>query len=245
VTAAAARSESPGTRRREFVRAFVEHAWARPGTERPVARVHVAMMVTMATMVGAVLVGVALQLLKPVKLAQAVPVAVATGTRPSYTAVSGWDCATAADHGFDVDGRTAAWNTVARGGWGGDGCHGTFETIPMSGKAGSFDQNQSATWWFSPGGAMTRCDVSVYLPAPEDPLDVAATAAKFFVLAGRSGGQFASFVLNQTAERGAWKQVGTFPTNQSGIALRLVNQGLPIPATARLAVTQVKVDCTG
>ncbi len=125
--------------RREFVRSFVEQAWARPGTDRPVSRVQVALMVTMGVLVLAMLTGVVLQLLRPVPLdkpAVTEPVSAA----PTYAAVSGWDCETGPDRGFDVAGRTAAWYTVATGGYAEDGCHGTFEAIPLSGDADRYDQ---------------------------------------------------------------------------------------------------------
>jgi hypothetical protein len=203
-------------------------------------------MVTVGVLAAAVITGVVLQLLWPVKLS---PAAAAPPPPPSapprYTAVSGWDCTTGADRGFEAAGRKADWYTVARGGWARDGCHGTFEAITMSGDAHKFDQSQSAVWWFEPGAAMRRCDVSVYLPASERPADSGATAAQFYVLAGRTGTAIASFVVDETAQRGAWKAVGTYPVNQGAIAVRLVNQGVPAAPTARLAVSQVKVVCTG
>src|SRR5258708_29524176 len=80
-------------------------------------------------------------------------------------------------------------------------CHGTFEAIPMSGDARKYDQGQSAVWWFTPGAGTTHCDVAVYLPNSEPPADSDATAAQFFVTAGRGGGRLASFVLDQSISR--------------------------------------------
>jgi len=234
----------PGARRREFVRAFVDQSWARPGSDRPVARVHIALMVTMATVAVALVTGLILQMLHPITLSPAAAVAPASAS-PNYVAVSGWDCGTRADRGFDVTGRAAAWYTVARGGWAHDGCHGTFEAIPMSGSDHDHDQNQSAIWWFTPGTGITRCDVAVYLPSVDQPADSAATSAQFFVTAGRDGAIFASFVVNETARRGDWQPVGRYPVSQGGIAVKLVNQGVPASPPARLAVTQVRVLCTG
>jgi hypothetical protein len=233
----------PVTRRREFVRAFVDQAWARPGTDRPIARVHVAVMVTTGVLVAAVLTGVVLQLIRPVPLAKPAP---PPPTVPAtFTAVSGWDCTTGADRGFDATGRTSAWYTVARGGWATDGCHGTFEAIPLSGDAHKYDQNQAAVWWFAPGQALSRCELAIYNPDGEQPTDSAATDAQFAVLDGRNGQQFASFVIDQTRDRGTWKVVGTFPTSQGGLAVRLVNSGVPSSPRARLAVAQVRATCTG
>ena len=230
--------------RHEFVRAFVDQAWARPGTDRPVARVHVVLMVTIGVLAGSLITGVVLQLIHPMSLNKPVVAPPQRSSAPTYTAVSGWDCLAGADHGFDVAGRTSAWYTVAHGGWARDGCHGTFEAIPLSGDAQSFDQSQSAVWWFAPAG-MTRCEIAVYVPASDDPSDSAASAALYYILGGRNGSAFASFVVDQTSNRGAWKVVGTFPLNQSGVAVRLTNQGVSATPAARLAVTQVRATCTG
>jgi translation initiation factor IF-2 len=229
----------------EFIRAFVENSWARPGTERPATRVHVALVATMGVVLVAVVIGVILQILRPIKLTPAVAAPARTAEAPHYTAVSGWDCGTGADRGFDATGRTADWYTVARGGWAHDGCHGTFEAIPMSGDAHKFNENQSALWWFTPGTAMVRCAVAVYLPNGDQPADSAATAAQFFVTAGRNGSALAAFTIDETARRGAWQTVGTYPVSQGAIAVKLVNQGVPANPKARLAVTQVRVTCTG
>jgi hypothetical protein len=228
--------------RREFVAAFVDQTWARPDADRPVARVQVVLMVATAAAVAAIVVGVVEHLLHPAKPAAAPPPA-PTG-RP-YSAVSGWDCQTTADHGFDANGRTADWSTVPSGGWSQDGCHGTFEAIPMSGDPGKDDQNQYAVWWFMPSAGMTRCEIAVYLPASDNPLDSAATAAHFTVQSGRSGGEFADFIMDQTSARGSWNPVGVFPVSQGGIAVKLVDRGAPANPRARLSVTQVRVTCTG
>lgn len=231
------------TQRREFVNAFVDQTWARPDADRPVARVQVVVMVATMAAVAAVVVGVVQHLIHPGKPAAAAPAPVPTVA--PYSAVSGWDCGTGADHGFDANGRTPQWLTVSRGGWSQDGCHGTFEAIPMSGDADKDDQNQFVVWWFVPSAGMNRCEVKVYLPAPDNPLDSAATAAHFAVLAGRTGTEFAEFTIDQTKGRGAWKSAGTFPVNQGGLAVKLVDRGAPSDPRARLSVTQVRVACTG
>ncbi len=47
------------------------------------------------------------------------------------------------------------------------------------------------------------------------------------------------------ADPGSWAAVGTFPVSQAGIAVELADGGVPATAGARMAVTQVKVRCTG
>ncbi|GAA5193287.1 hypothetical protein GCM10023322_54960 [Rugosimonospora acidiphila] len=236
-------TELTGVQRREFVGAFVDQTWARPDADRPVARVHVVLMVAVLATVVAVVVGVVQHLLNPVDPAAAAPLPVPT-TRP-YTAVAGWDCGTSADHGFDPSGRTTDWYTVARGGWSQDGCHGTFEAIPFSGDPAKDNTNQYVIWWFTPSATTTRCDVSVYVPASDNPLDSAATAAQFLVLSGRNGSPFAQFTVDQTQARGQWRSAGVFPVNQDGLAVKLVDRGVPTQPHARLSVTQVRLTCTG
>jgi hypothetical protein len=232
------------TQRREFVDAFVEQTWARPDADRPVARVQIVVLVATMAAVAAVVVGVVQHLINPTKpAATAAPRPVPT-VQP-YGAVSGWDCGTSADHGFDATGRTAQWLTVSRGGWSKNGCHGTFEAIPMSGDADKDSQNQFVVWWFVPSAGTNRCQILVYIPAPDNPLDSAATAAHFVVLAGRNGTEFAQFTIDQTKGLGSWKSAGTYPVNQGGLAVKLVNRGAPANPRARLSVTQVKVACSG
>jgi hypothetical protein len=229
--------------RSEFVNAFVEQTWARPDGDRPPVRVQVVLLVAMMTAVAAVVVGVVQHLINPAKPAAAAPAPVPS-VQP-YHAVSGWDCGTSADHGFDANGRTPNWLTVSHGGWAHDGCHGTFEAIPMSGDPSNDNPNQYAVWWFVPSAGTNRCGVMVYVPSTDNPLDSAGTAAHFTVQAGRSGSEFAQFTIDQTKGEGTWQSGGTFPVNQGGLAVRLGDRGVPTDAEARLSVTQVRVACTG
>jgi hypothetical protein len=240
-----ARTSSNRTIRREYRRALVEQSWARPDTPRPVARPHVILMVAVFAAAGAVAAGVVLQLIHPVgrpKPAQAVPPP--PKSIAPFTAVTGWDCGAGSDRGFVVSGRTADWYTVAQGGWGADGCHGTFEAIPMTGDKAKDDQNQYAVWWFTPTAGMTRCDVEVFRPRPDRRQDSAASAAQFYVLAGRGGTRLAGFVVDQSAQPGSWADAGQFPVGENGLAVQLVDRGVPAGPGDRLAVAQVRVRCT-
>ncbi|WP_213453664.1 hypothetical protein [Rhizomonospora bruguierae] len=225
--------------RQEFVRAFDEHVWAQPGAERPLARPATVAVVGSIASVLALLVGVVLQLAFPPSEATA------TTTPPAeaYTAVAGWDCESTADHGFDVTGRTPEWTTMATGAWNRDGCHGTFQTIPMSGDPDRGTARQAAMWWFLPGPEYTRCELAVYVPVPERPQD-AAGQATYVVRAGRSGGTLAEQVVDQAAAPGQWVAIGTFPTTRNGLALALGDQGVPTTPTSRLAVAQARVTCS-
>jgi hypothetical protein len=230
--------------RQEYFQALVEQSWARPTVPRPVAKPHLVLMVAVVVTAGALGLGAVLQFIHPIPLPKPPPPPPAPV--PAFTAVSGWDCGYGgSNYGFEAQGRTSAWYTVPSGGWTQDGCHGTFESIPMTGNTNTGGPSQSAVWWFTPGSKITRCAVMVFLPAPQVRQDSAATVAQFSVLSGLNGTPLASFVLNEAADPGSWAAVGTFPVTQGGIAVDLVGSGAPPTAGARLAITQVKVTCTG
>jgi hypothetical protein len=229
--------------RREVIGALIEQSWARPDKPRPVARPHVVLMVAVFAAIGAVVAGVVLQLIHPINLPKATTVPRPVSV-PVFTAVTGWDCGEGADRGFDAAGRTSDWYTVADGGWASNGCHGTFAAIPMTGSKTDDDPNQFAVWWFKPASRLTQCSVMVYRPEPDRPQDSAASAAQFFVLAGPDGPRLAGFVVDETADPGSWAAVGSFPISPDGIAIQLVDRGVPAATGSRLAITQVKVRCT-
>jgi translation initiation factor IF-2 len=231
--------------RREYVRALVDHSWLRPDQPRVAARPHIALMVAAFAAASALGAGVVLQLIWPVSLPKPVPTAPPPkASAAPFVAVAGWDCTGSGDRGFDVRGRTSKWYTVAEGGWAADGCHGTFESVPMAGDRTVESADALAVWWFSPGAVMTQCDVQVYRPRPTRAYHSAATATQYFVLAGRSGARLAQFVVDEASDPGSWANAGTFPVNRSGIAVELVIRGVPTTAGARMALTQVRVVCT-
>jgi len=203
-------------------------------------------MVAAFAAAGAIAAGVVLQLIHPIHVPKATAPPPPPAPAAPFTAVSGWDCGVSGtSYGFDAHGRTSAWYTVPSGGWAQDGCHGTFEAIPMTGKKATDDASQFAEWWFKPSPAMTQCVVTVYVPAAQRRQDSAATAAQFYVLSGQNGTRLARFVLDETANPGSRPTAGTFPVSQDGIAVELVDRGVAATPPARLAVTQVKVRCTG
>ncbi|MEV6598528.1 hypothetical protein AB0M36_16870 [Actinoplanes sp. NPDC051346] len=233
---------APGEQRREFVRAFSEYGWARPGAERPAARPHVTLIVaTVATLI-ALLAGVAMQLIKPVKLkkpvAPAPPKAVTT-----YSAVSGWDCGVFDDHGFAAEGRQSTWVTVGEGGWTRDGCHGDYVVIPFAG-AGSVTP-ASVQWWFRPPTAMKNCTVQVFVPTPDGSVFKPVPSVTYSVLNARGGTEFARFSVRQAGSAGTWVTGGAYPVTKSGIAVRITSAGKAPFHKAMLAVGQLKVSCTG
>lgn len=234
---------APPEQRKEFRRAFSEYGWARPGTERPVARPHVTLVIATVSTLVALLAGVLMQLVKPVKLPKAATPPPPRAAAPTWSAITGWDCGASTDRGFDADSRLATWMTVARGGWAGDGCHGDYEAIPFTNRKAA--RGPTVQWWFAPGEAMRKCALSVYVPTPDRATFTPVSAVRYSVLGARGGTEFARFTVDQTKLRGSWVVVGTYPVNRSGIAVSVNTVGHPPTARSMVAVTQVKAACTG
>jgi hypothetical protein len=224
-------------RRSEFVAAFVEHAGPVPASERRTVTVPTLITITALVSLLTVIVGVFWGLVKGGSSSAKPPA-------PSYSVFAGWGCTGATDHGFEAHGRTPQWRTVAQGGWSGDGCNSTFETIPLSGKAGKDIAGQYVQWWFVPttGG---QCRVQVYVPKSTSPSDTWASAVHFAVMAGRTGTSYAEFTIDQSANAGRWADGGTFPLHGSELTLRLTDRGVPQRPTDRVAVSAVRVTCGG
>jgi hypothetical protein len=233
------------SRRGQFVRAFVEHAAARPASERMTVRLPTLITVTALVAAGAVVVGVFWNLVKPMSPAQK---AAAKGKAPAsaaprpvvgFTAVTGWDCEAGADRGFEAQGRTGQWRTVGTGGWTRDGCHGTFATLPLptAAQAGS----QRSTWSFRTTAGVTSCQVSAYLPAVTGAR--LADHVKYTITTGTSGTPYANFTLDQSQAAGSWLSAGTFPVHQNQIAVRLDAKETTGAAQARIVLAQMRVTC--
>lgn len=228
-------------RRSEFVAAFVEHAGPVPASERRTVSMPTLITVTAVVSLLTVIAGVFWGLIKgnSAKSTSAAPQAA-----PSYSAFAGWGCTGATDHGFEAHGRTSQWRTVAQGGWSGNGCNSTFETIPMSGKADADNGRQYVQWWFVPttGG---QCRVQVYVPKSTSPLDTGATAVHFAVMAGRTGEVYADFTLDEAGNVGRWVDGGSFPLHGNELAIRLTDRGVPQHKGDRIAVSALRVTCAG
>jgi hypothetical protein len=234
-------AETPARRavrqRGEFVSAFVEHAGPVPASERRTVTLPTLITVTAVVSLITVIVGVFWNLVKPAKNPSA-----AAASAPKYVAVAGWGCTEASDHGFEAHGRNSQWRTVPAGGWSADGCRSTFETIPMSGKAGSDTSGQYVVWWFTPN-AGAQCLIQVYVPKTGSPVDTAATAAHYEVIAGRTGDAFADFTVDQSRNGGQWVNGGSFPPHGSEFAVKLTDRGAPAKKGGRIAVSALRVTC--
>jgi hypothetical protein len=227
-------------RRSEFVAAFVEHAGPVPASERRTVTLPTLITVTAVVSLVTVIVGVFWSLIKGNSIKAPASTAAAA---PSYSAFAGWGCAGTTDHGFEAHGRTKQWRTVAEGGWSGNGCTSTFETIPMSGRAATDTGQHYVKWWFVPTGG-GQCRVQVYVPKSTSAADTGAAAVHFAVMAGRTGATYADFTLDEAGNAGQWVDGGSFPLHGSELAVELTDRGVPQHPGDRIAISAVRVTCS-
>lgn len=227
-------------RQAEFVAAFVEHPGPVPASERTSVSLSTLITVTAVVTGLTIVAGVFWSLIKPAPSSASASAGSSAGA--PFTAVAGWGCTATTDHGFDAAGRGTAWRTVAAGGWASDGCRGQFETLPMTGRAGTDNPKQYVQWWFSPTSGR-QCQVEIYVPKSSAPADTGAQAAHYAVRAGRAGATYAEFVIDQSANAGRWVNAGAFPLHDSELVVRLTDRGVPPKAGYRLAVSALRVTC--
>ncbi|MES9509338.1 hypothetical protein ABWJ92_23475 [Streptomyces sp. NPDC000609] len=168
-----------------------------------------------------------------------------------YTGVAGRGCPTPAGGGYQQDhfftDGSAGWYTPSSGGWTGNGCNGSYASIPMSGSTTTDMQNR-VKWWWKPGSRARTCQISVYVPNNGSVQYVGGHPTKYHVLvnANDASSMYSSFTLNQTAHRGQWVDAGTFPMKGSTIGVKLLDRGDDWSKgweKAHHAAAQMKVTC--
>ncbi|MFE6500369.1 hypothetical protein [Kitasatospora sp. NPDC057738] len=141
------------------------------------------------------------------------------------------------------DQGTKGWRNNS-GGYGGDGCNGTYASMPMSGDANKDDNSNSVVWTFTVD-KVSSCTLSVYIPASGDVKQVGGNPSLYTVQSG--GGQIGSFSINQTASRGSWVNQGPF-SYRGPISLTLHSRGLDWSGStetfAHHAAAAVRATCT-
>ncbi|MFE2935935.1 hypothetical protein [Streptomyces sp. NPDC059278] len=147
-----------------------------------------------------------------------------------YTGVTGHGCPTPSGGGFQQDhyftDGSAGWYTRPSGGWTGNGCNGSYSSIPMSGDT-STDMQNRVKWWWKPGTRARTCQISVFIPNSNTNLYVGGHPTKYHVLVNANDRttMYSSFSINQVAHRGQWVDAGTFAMKGATIGVKLLDRG--------------------
>ncbi|MFF1346053.1 hypothetical protein ACFVZJ_08630 [Streptomyces sp. NPDC058322] len=147
-----------------------------------------------------------------------------------YTGVTGHGCPTPSGGGFQQDhyftDGSAGWYTRSSGGWTGNGCNGSYSSIPMSGDT-STDMQNRVKWWWKPGTRARTCQISVFIPNSNTNLYVGGHPTKYHVLVNANDRttMYSSFSINQVAHRGQWVDAGTFAMKGATIGVKLLDRG--------------------
>jgi hypothetical protein len=171
-----------------------------------------------------------------------------------FVALTGYGCPASSQAGFSLQGMYSnginGFVPVTAGGWARQGCHGTFEAIPMSGSATKPDPQNYARWTFRTGSiTQGRCRVAVYVPDDKSIEHVGGAPAWYRVYdsADISGPLAGSFKVNELATRGTWVSAGSFPVSNGLFTVELESTGQDwhgnVVTHAHLAAAQLEVAC--
>ncbi|MFF9147239.1 hypothetical protein ACF1BN_20525 [Streptomyces sp. NPDC014861] len=170
-----------------------------------------------------------------------------------YSALAGPNCAGGGASftysGWYTDGKEG-WQKYGSGGHTGDGCDGSFLSLPMSGKAGS-DAGNALRWTFRTGGVTSgTCQVSVHIPNNGDIKAVGGKPAYYTVHAGATGSDpiLRSFNVDQPSRRGQWVSAGDVRVTGGVLTVKLHDRGLDWSGSqktyAHHAGDAARVQCT-
>lgn len=173
--------------------------------------------------------------------------------KPDFTATTGYGCHESSalvfeQHGFWSSGKNG-WIRLNKGGWGSNGCNGTFDAMPMSGSSTKDDADNYATWQFRTG-SVTRgtCYASVFVPNDSNAEHVGGHPSTYLIYTGWTPSGTARYALqvDQVKQRNHWVTVKV-PVSGGAIAVKLLSRGIDHsgghPTYAHHAVAQVRVEC--
>ncbi|MFF9347591.1 hypothetical protein [Streptomyces sp. NPDC014734] len=168
-----------------------------------------------------------------------------------YTGITGRGCATPSGGGYQRDNfytdGSNGWYARSSGGWTGDGCNGSYDSVPMSGDTNT-DMQSRVKWWWNPGTKARTCQISVYIPNIGSTLYVGGHPTTYHVLVNANDRttKYDSFTINQVNHRGQWVNAGTFAMKGSTIGVKLLDRGDDWSKgweKAHHAAAQMKVTC--
>ncbi|MET7900575.1 adhesin [Streptomyces sp. NPDC005336] len=168
-----------------------------------------------------------------------------------YSAWAGHGCSSGAHGGYGEYGRytdgSEGWYTVDYGGYDGGSCDGSYAAVPMSGSR-TEDHDNSALWWWSVGPGHDTCTIGVFVPNG-DSTDVGGDPTTYRVLSDPQDedSAYATFQVDQRANRGRLVDAGTYRVEDGRIAVRMLDRGQDWndngPTYAHHAAGQMKVTC--
>ncbi|MEU7060999.1 adhesin [Streptomyces sp. NPDC046197] len=176
----------------------------------------------------------------------------ARGPAPAdYSAWVGHGCPSGTYGGYAEYGRYSdgmeGWYTVDQGGYDGGSCDGSFAAVPMSGSR-TQDHDNGALWWWSVGRAYDTCAIGVFVPSG-DSTDVGGDPTTYRVLSDPQdeSSAYATFQIDQRANRGRLVDAGTYRVQDGRIAVRLLDRGQDWndngPTYTHHAAAQMRITC--
>ncbi len=150
-----------------------------------------------------------------------------------YAEVAGVGCAPNERIAYGTAGEfwhgdgTNSWAFGFEGGFSAENCDGRWHAIPVSGDPDAPD-GKYAFWTFNIGFDDAACDVYVHIPDAESPRWVGGAPAQYQLHPSAdpaTSEPFASFTVDQIADKGRWVHVGTFDTPGDTISVKLQNSG--------------------
>ncbi|MFJ3639686.1 hypothetical protein ACIPRD_08030 [Streptomyces sp. NPDC090108] len=195
---------------------------------------------------------------------------IATPSRPApgaqqagrtWTAVAGPGCASDRSSSFTAYGyytgtnsdQTTGWTGSDHGGYSGGSCTGGYLSIPVSGKAGSYDEPRFALWRFDFGDTFTSasCTLDTYIPRNSDRQYVGGDPAYYYYFQtdysyGSAASPLGGYLVSQVSRPGQWVTGKAFKVRTGLVTVKLVDAGAhdsAKAANAHVAAAQVRITC--
>ena len=150
-----------------------------------------------------------------------------------YAEVAGVGCAPneriaygTAGEFWEGDG-THSWAFGFEGGFAKEKCDGRWHAIPVSGDPDA-PNGRYAFWTFNIGFTDAQCEIYVHIPDAESPRWVGGTPAQYQLHPSAdpaTSEPFASFTVDQVADKGGWVHVGAYTPPGDTISVKLQNSG--------------------
>lgn len=145
---------------------------------------------------------------------------------PDYDAITGLGCIRDSTQGYYTQGQSlSGWRTASTGGFGGYGCSGRYESMPLNG-TNSHTDNRYMVWWFDTNKvSAARCDLWIFVPKAADSADTASTAYFAVIPSKTSTKTLGTFSVNESATRSSWAYGGKWTMSDGRLAVKLLDRG--------------------